>query len=181
MLLIKVLIIRQARDPFILVLIDGDGMIFEDHLLKKGEAGGKESAAILWSATRDYVNEVMPDLSSNYKIVVRIYANLKGLGEVCHRATILENPATAENFARGFTGSKQLFDFVDVGIGKDRADDKISGEIGLQHVQFGKQSNRWQKFSNFIFMIATAGTFCSAVLTTMVTHDSLRTLQISRL
>ena len=34
-----------------------------------------------------------------------------------------------EEFARGFTGSKQLFDFVDVGMGKDRADDKISGEL----------------------------------------------------
>lgn len=104
-------------------------MIFEDHLLKKGESGGKESASILWSATRDYVHRLIPDLSSDFKIVVRIYANLKGLGDVCHRAAILENPATVENFARGFTGSKQLFDFVDVGIGKDRADDKISGKL----------------------------------------------------
>lgn len=127
------LTVMQARDPFILVLVDGDGMIFEDHLIKKGEAGGKESAAILWSSTRDYVHNVIPDLSTDYKIVVRIYANLKGLGDVCHRAAILENPSTIENFARGFTGSKQLFDFVDVGIGKDRADDKISGRIQIQY------------------------------------------------
>jgi hypothetical protein len=119
--------IRQERDPFILVLVDGDGMIFEDYLIKKGEVGGKEAAAALWAATRDYVHQTVPGLSPDYKIVARIYANLKGLGEVCHRAAILENPAMIEQFARGFTGSKQLFDFIDVGVGKDRADDKISG------------------------------------------------------
>ncbi len=102
-------------------------MIFEDYLTKKGEVGGKEAAAALWAATRDYVHQTVPGLSPDYKIVARIYANLKGLGEVCHRAAILENPAMIEQFARGFTGSKQLFDFIDVGVGKDRADDKISG------------------------------------------------------
>lgn len=104
-------------------------MIFEDHLIKKGEAGGKEAAAALWAATRDYIHQTIPGLSPDYKIVARIYANLKGLGDVCHRAAILETPATIEKFARGFTGSKQLFDFIDVGEGKDRADDKISGML----------------------------------------------------
>ena len=119
--------IRQERDPFILVLIDGDGMIFDDYLMAKGETGGKEAAAALWAAIREYISQTVPELSPDYKIVTRIYANLKGLGEVCHRVGILENPALIEQFARGFTGSKQLFDFIDVGIGKDRADDKIAG------------------------------------------------------
>lgn len=123
------LTIHQERDPFILVLIDGDGMIFEDHLIKKGEIGGKEAAAALWSATRDYIHQTIPGLSPDFKIVARIYANLKGLGETCHRAALLDNPATIEHFARGFTGSKHLFDFIDVGVGKDRADDKISGML----------------------------------------------------
>ena len=119
----------QERYPFILVLIDGDGMIFEDRFIKKGEIGGKEAAAALWTATRDYIHQIIPGLSPDFKIVARIYANLRGLGETCHRAAILENPATIENFARGFTGSKHLFDFIDVGVGKDRADDKMSGML----------------------------------------------------
>lgn len=102
-------------------------MIFEDHLLKKGELGGKEAAASLWAAVNDYVHQMKLELSSDYKIVTRIYANLRGLGDACYRAAILENPGIIDTFARGFTGSKQLFDFVDVGLGKDRADDKISG------------------------------------------------------
>ena len=103
-------------------------MIFDDDLIKQGETGGKEAATSLSSSVRDYVHRTVPDLSSDYKIVTRIYANLKGLGDVCHKAGISTKPSTIEEFARGFTGSKHLFDFVDVGMGKDRADEKISGE-----------------------------------------------------
>ena len=102
-------------------------MIFDDNLIKQGEIGGGDAAVSLSSAVRDYVHQTIPDLSSDYKIVTRVYANLKGLGDVCHKAGILTKPSTIEDFARGFTGSKHLFDFVDVGIGKDRADEKISG------------------------------------------------------
>ena len=103
-------------------------MIFEDHLIEQGEAGGKEAAGQLWAAVRDYIRSKVLGLSSDYKIVTRVYANLKGLGETCHRAGIIISPNIMEEFVRGFTGSKQLFDFIDVGSGKDRADDKICGE-----------------------------------------------------
>ena len=102
-------------------------MIFDDRLIQAGEAGGKEAASMLWTAVRDYVHQQKFGLPSDFKIVTRIYANLKGLGDVCHRAGILDGSTVIEDFARGFTGSKQFFDFVDVGTGKDRADDKISG------------------------------------------------------
>ena len=121
----------QERDAFILILIDGDGMIFEDQYIKNGENGGKEAATLLWGFVRDYVTQKIPNLSSDYKIVTRVYANLKGLGDACHRSGLLEKASLIEDFARGFTGSKQLFDFVDVGVGKDRADDKISGRFLL--------------------------------------------------
>lgn len=146
---------HQERDPFILVLIDGDGMIFEDYLVKKGEIGGKEAAAALWAATRDYIHQIIPGLSPDFKIVARIYANLKGLGETCHRAAMLENPATIEHFARGFTGSKHLFDFIDVGIGKDRADDKISGILQL-NLLFPNSSDEIQRFLSFIYTTVIA-------------------------
>jgi hypothetical protein len=102
-------------------------MVFEDRLIQKGEAGGKEAAGLLWTCVRDYVHQRLPSINSEYKIVARVYANVRGLGDVCNRAGILDNPILMEDFARGFTGSKQLFDFVDVGSGKDRADEKITG------------------------------------------------------
>ncbi|KAF6231848.1 hypothetical protein HO173_009931 [Letharia columbiana] len=120
------------RDAFILVLIDGDGMIFDDRLVQIGEAGGREAAGLLWNAVMDHF-QTDTDLPSDVKIVTRIYANLKGLGDVCKRSGILTTSSAIEDFARGFTGSKQLFDFVDVGVGKDRADDKIS-EIFKLHL-----------------------------------------------
>ena len=107
----------QARDAFILVLIDGDGMIFDDRLIKNGEAGGREAAGLLWNAVMEcFENDT--GVPSDVKIVTRIYANLKGLGDVCKKSGIISTSSNIEDFARGFTGSKQLFDFVDVGVGK---------------------------------------------------------------
>ena len=104
-------------------------MIFNDDLIKKGEVGGKEAASMLWDAVKDYVQTELPDLPLDYKIMTRIYANLKGLGEACTRAGLLQNPSVIQDFAHGLTGTKHLFDFVDVGVGKDRADDKINGKF----------------------------------------------------
>ena len=129
------LTLTKDRDAFILVLIDGDGVIFNDDLLSQGEAGGKEAANRLWNDIRNEVDHRMPDLIQKYKIVVRVYTNLKGLGYICHRKGILESPNHIEDFARGFTGSKTLFDFVDVGVGKDRADEKISGTFTTEQTQ----------------------------------------------
>ena len=109
------------------MLIDGDGLIFRDSLLQDAEEGGKTAANLIWTAVRDHVARFLSEIASDYKIVVRVYAHLKGLSSACHNAGIVDNPANVENFARGFNGSKQLFDFVDVGHGKDRADEKITG------------------------------------------------------
>ena len=100
-------------------------MVFDDSLLQKGEQGGRDAAGYLWSAIREYITLNLP-LVPNPKIVTRVYANAKGLADACHKSGVVERH-TFEDFTRGFTGSKQLFDFVDVGVGKDRADDKLSG------------------------------------------------------
>ncbi len=118
------------------MLIDGDGMIFDDKLISKGEAGGKEAAGLLWNSVTEYVHQNMSNLPSDYKIVTRVYANLKGLGDICQRSGIVNRSDMIQDFARGFTGSKQLFDFVEVGMGKDRADDKISGNLHLAWWEF---------------------------------------------
>ncbi|KAL1956427.1 hypothetical protein VTO42DRAFT_7313 [Malbranchea cinnamomea] len=112
-------------EPFILVLIDGDGMIFEGSFLSQGEQGGKDAANRLWASVRDYTARNFPKVQ-NPKIVTRIYANVKGLADICHKAGIVEKQSLIEDFTRGFNGSRLLFDFVDVGSGKDRADDKIA-------------------------------------------------------
>ena len=104
-------------------------MIFDN--ISQGENGGKEAAAMLYESVRDYAHKNLGELTSDYKIVTKVYANLRGLGETAYKAGIVTWPSAVEEFARGFTGSKQLFDFINVGSGKDRADDKITGKIGL--------------------------------------------------
>jgi hypothetical protein len=102
-------------------------MIFSDELLQQGERGGKEAATQLWGAMNDFVQQALPHLSSP-KILARIYANVRGLGDVLQKSNIIDRATSFEDFARGFNGSKLLFDFIDVGTGKDKADDKITGQ-----------------------------------------------------
>ncbi|KAK4978371.1 hypothetical protein LTR66_010622 [Elasticomyces elasticus] len=146
------------RDPFILVLIDGDGMIaiprtfgysvpskkvprrsghsgafgiaidnskFHSDLLKEGESGGKRAAALLHDAATKYALANVQELPSEFDIVARIYANVKGLADVCVRAGLVDTVTKVEDFVRGFTCGKNLFDFVDVGYDKGLADHKL--------------------------------------------------------
>ena len=110
-----------------MVLLDGDSMVFDDSLLQKGDQGGQEAAGYLWSAIREYINLNLPYLQSP-KIVARVYTNAKGLADTCYKSGIVDKPSAFEDFMRGFTCSKQLFDFVDVGDGKNRVSDKVIGK-----------------------------------------------------
>lgn len=110
-----------------MVLIDGDGMIFLDEFLREGEQGGRRAAAQLSAAVQNYM-DAEADIPRGARVVCRIYANVRGLGDVLVRAGSIEDIGQFEDFVRGFTRGKTLFDFIDVGAGKDRADEKIIGE-----------------------------------------------------
>ncbi|KAL9576767.1 MAG: hypothetical protein Q9203_007673 [Teloschistes exilis] len=121
------------RRSFVLVLIDadGDGYIFRDVYLNKGEDGGKYAADALLGEVKTYLKQLgLPAAGSNTDVVVRAYANLRGLGRACLKygwmdATTATMTTGLQQFANGFTGRQPLFDFVDVGDGKEKADQKI--------------------------------------------------------
>ncbi|KAH9877815.1 hypothetical protein J1614_003032 [Plenodomus biglobosus] len=115
----------MADNPFIIILIDGDGMIFRDKFLQHGEVGGHEAACQLYAAVQAYIESESSDIPPSTRIVCRIYANVRGLGDVLVRAGAVQDRGQFEDFVRGFTRSKTLFDFVDIGPGKDCADEKI--------------------------------------------------------
>ncbi|EMC98277.1 hypothetical protein BAUCODRAFT_419523 [Baudoinia panamericana UAMH 10762] len=119
------------RDPFILVLLDGDGMIFNANFLREGETGGEHAATVLHSTVQEWAAVSIVDCPSDVKVIVRVYANIKDLADVCTKASILTSTVQLEEFARGFTRGKTLFDFVDVGYGKDRADGKVAETFKL--------------------------------------------------
>jgi hypothetical protein len=101
---------------------------FLDEFLRDGEHGGRRAAFQLHAAIQDYIEHEASDIPSHSRIVCRIYANVRGLGEVLVRTGAIQEVGYFEDFMRGFTRGKTLFDFIDVGAGKDRADEKIIGE-----------------------------------------------------
>ncbi|KAK5167830.1 uncharacterized protein LTR77_007529 [Saxophila tyrrhenica] len=114
------------RDPHILVLIDGDGLFFSNLLLRQGAAGGKEAAALLSDAITEWATATVDDYPADSKVVVRVYANLRVVADTCAQAGFVEHFGKVEDFARGFTCSDTLFDFVDVGNCKGGTQGKIS-------------------------------------------------------
>lgn len=104
-------------------------MIFDNELIKAGEAGGRKAASLLHANILNYIQREATNIPMDAKIVCRIYANVRGLADVLVRAGVCETTETVEQFTHGFTRGKTLFDFVDVGAGKDRADEKIIGKL----------------------------------------------------
>ncbi|CAN9306498.1 unnamed protein product [Alternaria alternata] len=90
--------------------------------------GGRRAALDLSAAVQEYVDNDCNDIPYGARIVCRIYANVRGLGDVLVRKGVYQDPSEFEKFVRGFTRGKTLFDFIDVGAGKDRADEKIIEE-----------------------------------------------------
>jgi len=115
----------MERNPYIQVLVDGDGMIFNNNLIKLGVEGGKQAAAAL----RNSVLEHCSDLTDQIEIIANVYANQYGLANAMLRDGSLEDMEDLKEFAVGFTQGKASFNYIDVGHGKERADSKIKGKV----------------------------------------------------
>ncbi|KAF5018267.1 hypothetical protein F66182_9770 [Fusarium sp. NRRL 66182] len=111
-------------NPYVLILIDGDGLIFQEELINQGLEGGKKAAYALRAAVADLCGH---ERTGSLEIVCRVVANVAGLGKALCRDGTLEDPGVFKEFTLGFTRAKASFDFIDVGYGKERADSKIRG------------------------------------------------------
>ncbi len=170
----------QNRDPHILVLIDGDGMIFNSSFLQQGAAGGKQAATLLSEAVTRWASTNIPDYPPESKVMVRVYANLQGLAEACARAGMVDHFAKVEDFARGFTCSGTLLDFTDVGSGNHGAQAKVNGKQPRRSVLTLKVANRAQRCSSSFSTTTTAARSSLAVAITAATFDfwsSTRTMK----
>ncbi|KAJ6779452.1 hypothetical protein PWT90_00757 [Aphanocladium album] len=112
----------KTQNPYIVVLIDGDGLLtsrangrrqFQEPWIRQGVEGGKKAA----NALRNAIARQWTDKSQDTQIIAKVVANCGGL------ARTLNNDF--RDFAVGFTQGNAAFDFVDVGHGKERADSKI--------------------------------------------------------
>ncbi|KAL8684330.1 MAG: hypothetical protein Q9224_006431, partial [Gallowayella concinna] len=134
-----------ASNSFMLCLIDGDGYLashlslgmdsmltsskFNDNLISQGVIGGGEAATRLLDNIRRHIRHI--DGAMQWKIIVRIYANLDGLLKKYTYIDFVEEKKALRQFVTGFTQSQPLFDFIDAGQGKERADHKIKEQLNL--------------------------------------------------
>lgn len=116
----------QDREPFVVVLLDGEGIIFKDEFLQAGEEGGRNAADQLYAAIHSYLKSNLPNVNTP-KIMMKIYLNARGFGEQCARNGILTEPSAIHDFIRGFNETMSCSEIVDVGSGKNSAHNKIQG------------------------------------------------------
>ena len=82
-----------------------------------------DSVRSLKQAVRAFVNQ--HDGPLEYKLIVRVYANVKGLFKTYRDHSICSERKCLDDFIRGFNMADPLFDFVDAGSGKECADAKL--------------------------------------------------------
>ncbi|PLN86359.1 hypothetical protein BDW42DRAFT_159087 [Aspergillus taichungensis] len=116
----------QERNPFVLVLVDGNGYQFKEHLIRASAEGGVTAARLLNESIKELLHERLGPQVDQCRIMVRIYSNLLGLSRSLARNGLVGNEARSLSpFASSFTRSQDLFDYIDAGDKKEGADYKI--------------------------------------------------------
>ncbi|KAJ9137005.1 CCCH zinc finger dna binding protein [Coniochaeta hoffmannii] len=109
----------QKHNPYVLVLIDGNGLLFKEHYVKRGIDGGRKAAQALKAA----ILKQCHGLATEIEVIAKVCVNLAGLAQAMQRDGSLDNESQLKDFAVGFTRAVASFDFIDVGSGS--ADVKI--------------------------------------------------------
>jgi hypothetical protein len=86
----------------VLVVLDGDGAVFQDYLYANGRDGGAEAASLLQRDIKNQLNELYPDANvGDFQIVVNVVLNMQGLGTKLQSCNIISNPNELSAFGRG--------------------------------------------------------------------------------
>ncbi|KAG7294126.1 hypothetical protein NEMBOFW57_004190 [Staphylotrichum longicolle] len=119
----------QERNPFVLVLVDGDGYVFNDDYLSKRAEGGSAAA----QALNDEVKASLRRKGLEHcQVMVRIYANVFGLSKVLSKTGVVgADSRSLAPFIASFNRSYGLTEFVDAGQLKENADFKLRALIRL--------------------------------------------------
>ena len=99
---------------------------FHEKFLSRDEPGGRDAADELHARIKDYAKKLKLD-AENININVRAYADLKSLRSACVKNGKMKEGSSINLFAHGFNQRQGLFDLVDVGPGKEAADNKVRG------------------------------------------------------
>ncbi|THZ41110.1 hypothetical protein D6C87_05971 [Aureobasidium pullulans] len=133
------------QNPYVLVLIDGNELIFRNAFLGQGDQGGRRAAQALFQATNEFAFSTIHALPDNTKIVLKIYVDLEDLCSIGLRTGLVSNGNQIKTFVRGFCQDKNLFDVIDVGMqGRAVVFDKMEENLAMyifdkqcKHIVFG--------------------------------------------
>ncbi|KAL2266712.1 hypothetical protein VTJ83DRAFT_6064 [Remersonia thermophila] len=119
----------QERNPFVLVLVDGDGYVFKDSLLGKRTDGGSEAAQLL----NDEVKASLRRRGLEHcQVMIRIYANVHGLSKALSKMGVVSTESRSmAPFIASFNRSYGLTEFIDAGQLKENADFKLRALLRL--------------------------------------------------
>ncbi|KAF2849894.1 hypothetical protein T440DRAFT_451600 [Plenodomus tracheiphilus IPT5] len=103
----------KAREPYVLVLVDGNDYIFNDELIKDKEEGGMRAARLLNEAVEKYLHHSVPATRKAH-IIVRIYADLTALSKQLTKSKVTgPEKRSLAPFSAAFTRAIGLFDYID--------------------------------------------------------------------
>ncbi|KAK6004966.1 hypothetical protein QM012_007745 [Aureobasidium pullulans] len=136
---------HDPSNPYVLVLIDGNELIFRNNFLSQGDQGGRYAAQALFQNINEYAFSTIHTLSIHTKVIVRVYVDLEELCSFCLRAGLVNHGSQIKSFVRGFCQDKTLFDLIDVGMkGREVVIDKMEDNLRMsivdqhcKHILFG--------------------------------------------
>ena len=105
---------------------------FQDYLYAMGKDGGAEAAHQLHAEIKTNLKATYPDANvDDWSLLIQVVLNLQGLAVKLQACGIVMNPNEVLAFGRAFGLAQPLFNFIDAGAGKERADHKIRETLRL--------------------------------------------------
>jgi len=114
----------------VVILLDGEGIIFKDEFLQQGEEGGRNAAKQLSTALNTYLTTNLSNINVP-KLLTKIYMNVRVFGEMCTRSGIVADPSGIHDFIRGFNETMSFSEIVDIGSAKNTVLDKMKGKLAI--------------------------------------------------
>jgi len=117
----------SSAAPFVLVLVDGDAYNWSlEHFTPSIASPGAHAAESIKRKVEQYI-------PPQCQVVTRVFYNGQGTASLEVRTGRAAKGRLSE-FARAFNESGPLFDYLDCGSGKERADSKIQGTLPISPI-----------------------------------------------
>ncbi|KAG4259553.1 hypothetical protein FPRO04_03285 [Fusarium proliferatum] len=130
----------KGVNNYVYIIMDGNGLIFDNRFIKQGREGGKQAAQALHLA----VTRLCPSLPSSFEIFCDVLVNIAEMGRALVNDGSIDDPSLFHEFAFGFTETKSSFNFIDIGLNKGTLVRKIQetatwhlGCYNCRHVMLG--------------------------------------------